>query len=194
MMMINGASSETGAHSVRNVFRSHGEPVVTNENTGNGGDASALPQEFLTFIVGREEYAIDILKVQEIRGYEPPTTIANAPAILKGVINLRGSIVPIVDMRIKFQVEKVEYTPFTVVVILSIGGRQAGIVVDSVSEVIMLRADQIQPPPEFSTVVDDAYILGIGTLANRMLLVMDIDKLMFSGEMALAKLESLAVA
>jgi purine-binding chemotaxis protein CheW len=96
------------------------------------GDEGAYSHEFLTFTLGPEEYAIDILKVQEIRGYEPPTTIANAPAFIKGVINLRGIIVPIVDLRIKFGVGKAEYTPFTVVIILSIGGRVVGIVVDEI--------------------------------------------------------------
>lgn len=163
---------------------------MNSEVVNSGEDrSSAMPQEYLTFIIGKEEYAIDIQKVQEIRGYEVPTTIANAPAILKGVINLRGNIVPIVDLRIKFQTEKVEYTSFTVVIILSIGGRQAGIVVDGVSEVIILKPDQIRPPPEFGTSVNIEYILGIGTLADRMLLVVDIEKLIFSGEMALAKIE-----
>jgi purine-binding chemotaxis protein CheW len=142
-------------------------------------------QEYLTFTLGPEEYAIDILKVQEIRGYENPTTIANSPSFIKGVINLRGTIVPIVDMRIKFNVGKVEYTPFTVVIILNIAGRVVGIVVDSVSDVTMLRQDQIRPAPEFAATVDTKYINGLGTLGERMLIVVDIEKLMISSEMAL---------
>jgi purine-binding chemotaxis protein CheW len=148
-------------------------------------DDSGFAQEYLTFTLGPEEYAIDILKVQEIRGYENPTTIANAPAFLKGVINLRGTIVPIVDMRIKFNVGKADYTPFTVVIILNIAGRVVGIVVDSVSDVTMLRADQIRPAPEFAATVDTKYINGLGTLGERMLIVVDIEKLMISSEMAL---------
>ncbi|MBV2184008.1 MAG: chemotaxis protein CheW [Rhizobium sp.] len=151
----------------------------------DAGDEGGFAQEFLTFTLGPEEYAIDILKVQEIRGYEQPTTIANAPAFIKGVINLRGIIVPIVDLRIKFGVGKVEYTPFTVVIILSLGGRVVGIVVDGVSDVTSLRGDQIRPAPEFASTVDTRYINGLGTLGERMLIVVDIGRLMFSAEMAL---------
>lgn len=151
----------------------------------NGGDEDSRPQEYLTFTLGPEEYAIDILKVQEIRGYEQPTTIANAPAFIKGVINLRGIIVPIVDMRIKFGVGQAEYTPFTVVIILSISGRVVGMVVDGVSDVISLRGDQVKPSPEFAATVDTRYIKGLGTLGERMLIVVDIEKLMLSSEMAL---------
>jgi purine-binding chemotaxis protein CheW len=152
-----------------------------------GGDEGAYTQEYLTFTLGPEEYAIDILKVQEIRGYEQPTTIANTPAFIKGVINLRGIIVPIVDMRIKFGVGKAEYTPFTVVIILSIGGRVVGMVVDGVSDVTSLRSDQVRPAPEFAATVDTRYIKGLGTLGERMLIVVDIEKLMLSGEMALVE-------
>ena len=146
---------------------------------------SAHAQEFLTFTLGEEEYAIDILKVQEIRGYEKPTTIANAPAFLKGVSNLRGTIVPIVDMRIKFNVGQADYNQFTVVIILNVSNRVVGIVVDSVSDVTMLRPDQIHQAPEFSTTVDTRYIDGLATLSDRMLIVVDIETLMISSEMAL---------
>lgn len=148
------------------------------------GDAVAA-QEFLTFTLGAEEYAIDILKVQEIRGYDAVTTIANTPEFIKGVINLRGTIVPIVDLRIKFGVGKVEYTPFTVVIILNVAGRVVGIVVDSVSDVITLGGSHIRPAPEFAASVDTAYIVGLGTLGERMLIVVDIQQLMFSADMAL---------
>jgi purine-binding chemotaxis protein CheW len=149
------------------------------------GDERGLAQEYLTFTLGPEEYAIDILKVQEIRGYEKPTTIANAPAFIKGVINLRGTIVPVVDLRIKFQVGKAEYTPFTVVIILNIANRVVGIVVDGVSDVTSLRPDQIRPAPEFAATVDTKYIQGLTTLEGRMLIVVDIARLMLSAEMAL---------
>jgi purine-binding chemotaxis protein CheW len=142
-------------------------------------------EEYLTYTLGPEEYAIDILKVQEIRGYEAPTTIANAPPFLKGVINLRGTIVPIVDLRIKFGVGSAEYTPFTVVIILNLGSRVVGMVVDSVSDVTMLRQDSIRPAPEFSASVDTRYIKGLCTLDERMLIVVDIERLMLSSEMAL---------
>lgn len=149
------------------------------------GEEGGYAQEYLTYTLGPEEYAIDILKVQEIRGYESPTTIANAPEFLKGVINLRGTIVPIVDLRIKFNVGKADYTPFTVVIILNVGSRVVGIVVDSVSDVTMLRQEQIRPAPEFSATVDTRYINGLCTLDERMLIVVDIERLMLSHEMAL---------
>ena len=149
------------------------------------GDERGLAQEYLTFTLGPEEYAIDILKVQEIRGYEKPTTIANVPNFIKGVINLRGTIVPVVDLRIKFQVGKAEYTPFTVVIILNIAERVVGIVVDGVSDVTSLRPDQIHPAPEFAATVDTKYIQGLTTLEDRMLIVVDITRLMLSSEMAL---------
>ncbi|MGL4408031.1 MAG: chemotaxis protein CheW [Zoogloea sp.] len=150
-------------------------------------DVEALEgfQEFLTFTLGVEEYAIDILKVQEIRGYEQPTTIAHAPSFIKGVINLRGTIVPIVDLRIKFAVGKAEYTPFTVVIILNIQNRIVGVVVDSVSDVMALKGAQIRPAPEFASTVDTKYIQGLASLEERMLIVVNIEQLMLSSEMAL---------
>jgi len=141
--------------------------------------------EFLTFTLGQEEYAIDILRVQEIRGYEKPTSIANAPPFIKGVINLRGIIVPIVDLRIKFHLPEVEYTPFTVVIILNVASRVVGIVVDSVSDVIRLKPAEIRPAPDFSASFDTRYILGLATLEGRMLIVTDIEQLMLSPEMDL---------
>lgn len=148
--------------------------------------AEAGAQEFLTFALGVEEYAIDILKVQEIRGYDMVTTIANTPAFIKGVINLRGVIVPIVDMRIKFNLGKVEYNEFTVVIILNVSGRVVGMVVDSVSDVITLEPEQIKDAPQFSGTSGTDYITGIGTLAERMLILIDIEKLMLSRDMGLA--------
>ena len=153
----------------------------TKAHAAEGGPA----EEYLTYTLGAEEYAIDILKAQEIRGYEAPTTIANAPAFLKGVINLRGTIVPIVDLRIKFGVGTAEYTPFTVVIILNLGSRVVGMVVDSVSDVAMLRRNDIRPAPEFSASVDIRYIRGLCPLGERMLIVVDIERLMLSSEMAL---------
>ncbi len=165
--------------------------LETQSQAGRASDApgalSQQPhaQEYLTFTLGSEEYAIDILKVQEIRGYDAVTAIANTPSFIKGVINLRGTIVPIVDMRIKFGVGAAEYTPFTVVIILNVGGRVVGMVVDSVSDVISLGAEQVRPAPDFSSAVDTAYLRGLGTLDERMLIVMDIERLMLSADMAL---------
>ena len=141
--------------------------------------------EYLTFTLGKEEYGVDILKVQEIRGYEAVTRIANAPEFIKGVVNLRGTIVPIVDMRIKFNLGQAEYDRFTVVIILNLRDRVVGIVVDGVSDVVALTAEQTRPAPEFSGSFDTQYITGLGTVDNRMLILMDIEKLMSSDDMAL---------
>jgi len=141
--------------------------------------------EFLTFTLGSEEYGLDILKVQEIRGYDAVTSIANTPDFIKGVVNLRGTIVPIVDLRIKFKLTKVEYDQFTVVIILNFGHRVVGVVVDSVSDVLTLSHEQIRAAPELSAALDTRYILGLGTVDERMLILVDIEKLMSSGEMAL---------
>ena len=142
-------------------------------------------RELLTFTLGSEEYGIDILKVQEIRGYDAVTTIANAPEFIKGVINLRGIIVPIVDLRIKFHLGRVEYDQFTVVIILNVASRVVGIVVDGVSDVIALSSEQLKPSPEFSSTMDTQYILGLGTVDERMIIVMDIEKLLSSRDMEL---------
>jgi purine-binding chemotaxis protein CheW len=147
--------------------------------------AVAAGGEFLTFRLGAEEYGIDILKVQEIRSYEQPTRIANAPAFIKGVVNLRGVIVPIVDLRVKLACETVEYNGFTVVIVLNVRGRVVGAVVDSVSDVLELGAGTIKPAPEMHTAVDTSFITGIGSINDRMLILMDIEALMSSSEMGL---------
>jgi purine-binding chemotaxis protein CheW len=149
------------------------------------GAAQGESSEFLAFTLGSEEYGIDILKVQEIRGYESVTRIVNAPEFIKGVINLRGIIVPIVDMRIRFNLGTPTYDQFTVVIILNINGRVTGIVVDSVSDVTTLSAQQIKPAPEMGSILSTDYLIGLGTLDDRMLILVDIDKLMTSSEMGL---------
>ena len=130
---------------------------------------SAGAREYLTFRLDQEEYGIDILKVQEIRGYEPPTRIANAPSFIKGVVNLRGTIVPIVDMRLKFNCSQAKYDSFTVVIILHLEGRIVGIVVDSVSDVTALRDEQISPAPDFGSAVRADHIRGLASVDQRML-------------------------
>jgi len=141
--------------------------------------------EFLTFTLGQEEYAVDILKVQEIRGYDTVTPIANTPPFIKGVVNLRGAIVPIVDLRIKFQLGTADYHERTVVIVLNLAGRIIGVVVDGVSDVVTLTPDQIKPAPEFSNTLDTQYLMGLGTTENRMLILVDIERLMSSREMSL---------
>jgi purine-binding chemotaxis protein CheW len=145
------------------------------------------PLEVVTFKLGEEEYGIDIQKVQELRGYDAVTRIANAPEYIKGVVNLRGIIVPIIDMRIKFKLGEPTYDQFTVVIVLNIGGRVVGMVVDSVSDVITLTGEQIKPAPEMGSVLDADYLIGLGTLEERMLILVDIDRLMSSEEMGLVE-------
>lgn len=160
-------------------------PPLQQIPSGAPTEAEGDGNEYLAFTLGREEYGIDILRVQEIRGYEPVTRIANAPAFIKGVVNLRGTIVPVVDMRIKFNLGEPTYDQFTVVIILNIGGRVVGMVVDSVSDVMTLAPEQIKPAPEIGTTFDTDYLIGLGTLDDRMLILVDIDKLMSSPEMGL---------
>ena len=154
-----------------------------------GAVAAGRVHEFLTFRLGGEEYGIDILKVQEIRGYEAVTRIANAPAFIKGVVNLRGVIVPIVDLRVKFALGEARYDAFTVVIILNVAGRVVGAVVDSVSDVLELQEKQIKPAPEFNSLLDSAYITGLGTVESsegeRLLILVDIERLMRSADMGL---------
>jgi len=165
-------SQSSSAMSVRNTG------IALNAETGNG-------QEFLTFTLGSELYGVDILKVQEIRGYDTVTRIPDAPEFIKGVINLRGSIVPVVDMRLKFNLGNAEYNEFTVMIILNIAKRVVGMVVDGVSDVMALSDEQILPAPEFGGSVDTRYITGLGTLDDRMVILVDIERLMSSSDMAL---------
>ena len=150
---------------------------------------AAGAREYLTFRLDQEEYGIDILKVQEIRGYESPTRIANAPLFIKGVVNLRGTIVPIVDMRLKFNCAQARYDSFTVVIILNLRSRVVGIVVDSVSDVMQLAPENIRSAPEIESVIDNGCILGLGSVAERMLILLDIEKLMSSVDMGLVSMD-----
>ncbi|HMN92836.1 MAG TPA: chemotaxis protein CheW [Hydrogenophaga sp.] len=154
-------------------------------DAGHGAVATAASAEYLSFRLGAEEYGIDILRVQEIRSYEEPTRIANAPSFIKGVVNLRGVIVPVVDLRIKLGCEKFEYNGFTVVIVLNVRGRVVGAVVDSVSDVLELAGDLIKPAPEMSLAVDTSFITGIASVGERMLILMDIEALMSSADMGL---------
>ena len=146
---------------------------------------STSDSEVLSFRLGCEEYAISILKVQEIRGYEQPTRMATAPDYLKGVINLRGHIVPIVDMRIKFGLGEPVYDACTVVISLNIAKHVIGMVVDSVSDVVTLSQDQIRPAPEMAATLDGNCLRGLGTVGERMLILLDIDRLMQSDQLGL---------
>ena len=153
-------------------------------------DAELSGGEYLTFILGSEEYGIEILKVQEIRSYEAVTKIANTPDFIKGVINLRGSIVPIIDLRMRFRLDQAEYNDTTVVIILNLDNRTIGMVVDGVSDVLELKESQISPVPELVASIDTKYLLGLGTSDGRMLILVDIEQLMSSKEMALMEAAS----
>jgi len=159
--------------------------TAANAAPSYNGQSRHASAEYLTFRLGAEEYGIDILRVQEIRSYEEPTRIANAPAFIKGVVNLRGVIVPVVDLRIKLGCEKVEYNGFTVVIVLNVHGRVVGAVVDSVSDVLELSAELIKPAPEMTLAVDTSFITGIASVSERMLILMDIESLMSSRDMGL---------
>jgi purine-binding chemotaxis protein CheW len=156
--------------------------VVNNKSSAPMKSAAG---EYLTFVLGEEEYGIEILKVQEIRGYDAVTPIANTPSFIKGVVNLRGKIVPIVDLRIKFNLGKVGYDEFTVVIILNLSGRVVGIVVDGVSDVMALKEDQLRDVPSLVTNIDTKYIVGLATVDQQMLILVDIEQLMSSDEMQL---------
>ena len=151
---------------------------IANKATLAGG-------EFLTFRLGGEEYGIDILRVQEIRSYEQPTRIANAPSFIKGVVNLRGVIVPIVDLRLKLGCDTANYDSFTVVIVLNVKGRVVGAVVDSVSDVLQLTKEAVKAAPELSSSVDTSFITGIGNVGDRMLILIDIESFMSSADMGL---------
>lgn len=158
---------------------------MQHDHDSTAKEGTALPSEYLTFTLGSEEYGIDILKVQEIRGYDTVTRIANAPEFIKGVINLRGVIVPIVDMRIKLKVGEPTYHEFTVVIIINVHEKIVGMVVDGVSDVVALNRDQIKPPPEMGSALDTAYITGLGAAGEQMLILVDIEKLMGSDDIQL---------
>ena len=159
----------------------------TGMNAATGtAEAAAGAREYLTFRLGQEEYGIDILKVQEIRGYEPPTRISGAPPFIKGVTNLRGTIVPIVDMRLRLGCEQAQYDSFTVVIVLNLRERVVGIVVDSVSDVLELAPAQMRPAPDVDSSIDAQCIRGLGAVGERMLILLDIERLMAGSDMGLA--------
>jgi purine-binding chemotaxis protein CheW len=163
-------------------------PTVAIDRASAAG-APIVKGEYLTFRLGGEEYGIDILKVQEIRGYDTVTRIANAPAHILGVINLRGVIVPIVDLRVKFALGEARYDAFTVVIVLNVAERVVGAVVDSVSDVLELAPEQIRAAPAFDALLDAGYITGLASVkqgdAERMLILLDIERLMRSSDMGL---------
>jgi purine-binding chemotaxis protein CheW len=146
-------------------------------------------EQYLTFILAGEEYAIDILRVQEIKGWDKVTTLPRTPNYLEGVINLRGTIVPIVDLRKRFGLPEVVYGPMTVVIVLKVLGeehdRVMGIIVDAVSDVHNLQHDCIRSAPDLKGHLDSRFVSGLTTIENRMVVLMDIDALLNSEELSL---------
>ncbi|HHC72863.1 MAG TPA: purine-binding chemotaxis protein CheW [Thiotrichales bacterium] len=153
-----------------------------------GGEDDGAREQYLSFLLGDEEYAVDILKVQEIKGWSGVTPIPNCADYVKGVINLRGTIVPVVDLRLRFGLPASEYGPLTVVIVLRIvgggRGRIMGVVVDAVADVHNLPVEELKPPPTFGASVDTEYLRGLATVEERMLILLDIDRLLSSGELA----------
>jgi len=155
-------------------------------------------QEWLTFRLGEEEYGMDILRVQEIRSYEKPTRIANMPDYVKGVVDLRGVIVPILDLRMQLGMTELRYDGVTATIVLNVGDRIVGVVVDSVSDVLELKQEDIKPFPEMTTSVESRFITGIGSLKhdgrNRMLILLDIASLVGNLKNGAVIADELAVA
>ncbi len=140
--------------------------------------------QFLTFTLGAEEYGIEILKVQEIKGYSAITHIPNAPAHVKGVMNLRGTVVPVVDLRAKFGMEAVEYSKFTVIIVVMVGQKIAGLVVDAVSDVLNIQQSEVRPAPDFGARADTRFISGVASIGDKLAVLVDIDKLLTEEEVA----------
>ncbi|MFZ5658041.1 MAG: chemotaxis protein CheW [Pseudomonadota bacterium] len=147
--------------------------------------AAVAAHEYLTFTLGDEEYGVDILKVQEIRGYDQVTRLPGAPDFVKGAINLRGLIVPVVDMRLKFRLSQAVYDETTVMIVLAVAGRTIGVVVDAVSDVIRLDPAQLRAVPDLGSAIDRKFLTGLGVVDERMLILLDIERLMTSEEMGL---------
>ena len=146
-------------------------------------------EQFLTFILNNEEYGVDILRVQEIKGWDDVTQVPNTPEYIRGVINLRGTIVPIIDLRIRFSMEQLDYGPTTVVIVLKVissdeSSRIMGIVVDGVSDVYNMKKDQIKAAPDFGDGVDSSFVKGLATVEEKMVIILDIDHMLNSNELA----------
>ena len=168
--------------------------IATAQSTNNMSDATdginidGESSQFLTFILDDEAYGVEILRVQEIKGWTPVTRIPNTPDYMQGVLNLRGTIVPIVDMRMRFDLKHAEYTPITLVIVLSVksdqGERVIGLVVDSVSDVIDVAAQDVKATPDFGTSLNTKFINGIATSNENMVMLLDVDKLLSVEEMS----------
>jgi len=143
--------------------------------------------QYLTFMLAGEHYGVDILRVQEIKGWAPVTRIPNTPEHLRGVLNLRGTIVPIVDLRMRFDLEKAEYTALTVIIVLSVqtenGERIIGVVVDAVSDVLNVKPEDIKPTPDFGVGVDTGFLNGLAASGDDMVMLLDVDRMLSTDEL-----------
>ena len=158
-------------------------PEMIEENN-IGLDAQVNANQFLTFMLAGEEYGVDILRVQEIKGWEDATEIPNTPDYIQGVMNLRGTIVPIVDLRCRFELERMEYSNTTVVIVLKTKSddneKTIGFVVDAVSDVYNVTEDQLKPSPDFGNAVSTEFVKGLATVDEKMVILLDIDHLVDS--------------
>ena len=153
------------------------------KNAESTNNSDRAPLEYLAFTLGHEEYGVDIQKVQELRGYDAVTHIANAPAFIKGVVNLRGTIVPIIELRTKFGMPTIAYTMFTVIVVVVIQEKIMGLVVDAVSDVLNIDKKDIQPPPQFGAKVDVSFLRGIGKSGEKLVALLDMDRLLSDSDL-----------
>jgi purine-binding chemotaxis protein CheW len=158
---------------------------IVNESPTQPRAFTARGREYLSFELGAEQYGFDIFEVQEIRAYEQATRVANAPAFVRGLMNLRGAIVPIVDLRLRFGVGAAQYGPSTVMIVLNVAGRVVALVVDAVSDVLALEADQVCEPSGLHPVIDNGSVVAVGRTDERTVYLLDGERLLASPDMAL---------
>ncbi|HEY3383259.1 MAG TPA: chemotaxis protein CheW [Vicinamibacterales bacterium] len=156
---------------------------MAQEGTVQTAGFTADGNQYLTFALGQEEYGVEILRVQEIKGYSAITPIPNAPVYLKGVMNLRGTVVPVVDLRAKFSMAAAEYDKFTVVIVVTVGARVFGLVVDAVSDVVNLPEDKIEPAPELGDGIDTSFLRGMARAGEKFVLLLDIERVLGNREL-----------
>ncbi|GGK64825.1 chemotaxis protein CheW [Amphritea balenae] len=173
----------------------HSAGKSTGDNTDYDLDQNTEGQQYLSFLLDNEEYGIDILRVQEVRGWTPMTRVPDMPVYLKGVLNLRGAIIPVIDLRERFGLPAVEYGPTTVVIVINVNSgdqqRIMGIIVDAVAETYSLPKEQIQPAPQLGTVINSEFITGLVAQNEQMIVLIDIDELMNADELAIDLHESM---
>lgn len=143
-------------------------------------------QQFLTFLLENQEYGVELLNIQEIRGFSPITPIPNVPTHVRGVMNLRGTVLPVIDLRMKFRLPEVEYTKFTVIVIITVAGKMIGLLVDAVSDVLMVSPEDIRPAPDFGGTVDLRFISGVFQTHDHLAVALNLEQLLTEGELASA--------